>query len=119
MKGGVTSAQVEPYLPLVKDLARRFVGRFQCEADDLEQEGAIKVFQALQKGEQPAKEHILNGMRSWVRHMEYLTRYTRLHTVSYEEWQEILLEQEERESADSTIHNGGLDYIDTSEGYLQ
>jgi DNA-directed RNA polymerase specialized sigma subunit len=111
----VNSAQVAKYDDLVSNLTRRFIGRHGAEFDDLFQEGREKVFEALRKGEAPAKEHILNGMRNWVRTLEYQTRYTRLRDVSYEEHQRLLLEQEETESLTEAKTNGGLDYIDTSE----
>jgi DNA-directed RNA polymerase specialized sigma subunit len=116
--GAVASAQVAPYSDLVSDLTRPFIGRFGAEYDDLFQEGMIKVFQALAKGDYPAKEHIAHGMRDWVRTLEYQTRYTRLRAVSYEEHQELLLKQEEQEPYNRAKSNGGLDYIDTSESEL-
>lgn len=114
----VTSAQVEPYTELVENLTRPYIGRFDAEFDDLFQEGMEKVFEALAKGELPAKRHIQNGMRDWVRTMEYQTRYRRMRDISYEQYQEMLLEQEESESPIEAKSNGGIDYIDASEREL-
>lgn len=113
----VSSAQVAPYVELVERLARPFVGRFDSERDDLVQEGLIKVFQALAKEQLPAKQHIINGMRDWVRVMEYQTRYRRMTEISLEEYQAALLEQEELESTPYgwDKSTGGIDYLDTSE----
>lgn len=115
--GVVTSAQVAPYSELVESLTRPYVGRFDAEFDDLYQEGMEKVFEALRKGQLPAKQHIQNGMRDWVRTLEYQTRYRRMRDISYEEYQKLLLEQEETEPYTEAKANGGLDYIDASELY--
>ena len=111
----VTSSAIEQYDGLVASLTYRFIGRHDAEFDDLFQEGREKVFEALRKGELPSKRHIENGMRDWVRTLEYQTRYRRIQDVSYEEHQRMLLEQEETESQLEAINNGGLDYLDTSE----
>lgn len=113
----VTSAQVEPYMELVTNLTRPYIGRFDAEFDDLFQEGMEKVFEALAKGELPAKRHIQNGMRDWVRKMEYQTRYRRMRDISYEQYQEMLLEAEEQESLEEAKANGGLDYLAADELY--
>lgn len=115
--GGITSAQVAPYSELVSNLTRPYVGRFDAEFDDLYQEGMEKVFEALSKGQLPAKRHIQNGMRDWVRTLEYQTRYRRMRDISYEEYQELLLEQEEQESLIETKASGGLDYLAADELY--
>lgn len=114
----VTSAEVAKYDDLVASLTRRYIGRHDAEFDDLFQEGREKVFEALRKGELPAKTHIENGMRDWVRTLEYQTRYRRARSVSYEAHMEMLLELEETESPSGTKRYGGLDYIDASEGEL-
>lgn len=113
----VTSAQVASYSDLVSDLTRPYIGRFDAEYDDLYQEGMEKVFEALRKGQLPAKEHIKHGMRDWIRTLEYQTRYRRMRDISFEEYQELLLEQEETESLAETKANGGLDYLDASDLY--
>lgn len=113
----VSSAAVAPYKDLVESLTRPYIGRFDAEFDDLYQEGMEKVFEALSKGQLPAKRHIQNGMRDWVRTLEYQTRYRRMRDISYEEYQELLLEQEEQESLTEAKANGGMDYLDASELY--
>lgn len=118
LAGDVESSAIAAYDDLVSDLTRPFIGRFGAEYDDLFQEGRIKVFQALAKGQSPAKEHIVHGMRDWVRTLEHQTRYTRLRSVSYEEHQAMLLEQEKQEPYTEAKSIGGLDYIDTSEREL-
>lgn len=118
MQAEVSSSAVAPYSELVASLTRPYIGRFDAEFDDLYQEGMEKVFEALSKSQLPAKQHIQNGMRNWVRTLEYQTRYRRMRDISYEEYQELLLEQEESESLTETKYNGGLDYIDTSEWEL-
>lgn len=115
MLAEVTSSAIANYDDLVASLTRRYIGRFGAEFDDLFQEGRIKVFQALRKGDLPAKEHIGHGMRDYVRLLEYQTRYRRMRDISYEEYQELLLEQEEQESLTEAKYNGGLDYLDASE----
>ena len=114
----VESSAVAKYDDLVSDLTRPFIGRFGAEYDDLFQEGRISVFKALAKGELPSKKLIIGGMRNWLRTLEYQTRYTRLRSVSYEEHQAMLLEQEEQELFTQAKANGGLDYIGTSESEL-
>lgn len=113
----VASEQVAPYVELVERLARPYVGRFDSESDDLVQEGLIKVFQALAKKQLPSKQHIINGMRDWVRTMEYQTRYRRMTEISLEEYQAALLESEEQESTPYgwDKSTGGMDYLDTSD----
>lgn len=115
---GVTSAQVEQYDELVASLTRRYIGRHDAEFDDLFQEGREKVFEALSKGQLPSKTHIENGMRDWVRTLEYQTRYRRMRDISYEEYMELLLEAEEQESLIEAKYNGGIDYLDASASEL-
>lgn len=118
MLAEVESSAVAAYDDLVSDLTRRFIGRFGAEYDDLFQEGRVSVFKALAKDEMPSKDLILGAMRNWVRTLEHQTRYTRLRSVSYEEHQAMLLEQEEQELLTEAKYNGGLDYIDPSEREL-
>lgn len=118
MQAEVTSSAVAQYDELVASLTRRYIGRHDAEFDDLFQEGREKVFEALRKGELPSKRHIENGMRDWVRTLEYQTRYRRMRDISFEEYQEMLLEQEETEPLIEAKSNGGLDYIGASEREL-
>lgn len=116
----VADSAVAKYDDLVADLTRRFIGRFGAEFDDLFQEGREQVFRALRKGQHPAKEHILNGMRDYIRMLEYQTRYTRLKESSFEEHQEMLRQQEATESLPYgwDTMTGGLDYVESSESEL-
>jgi len=72
------TSEIKQYWPELTRLARKYVGRFGAELDDLVQEGAIFVWQSLQKGITPSEDHIRNRMRNWTRTLEYQTRYGRL-----------------------------------------
>lgn len=105
----VGSHEIQAYWPRLEKLARRYTGRYGAEQDDLVQEGAIFVWESLQKGIRPPEEMILKRMRNWVRTMEHQTRYTRL--VSYESLQEKQMEKEEALENPEwlQIMRGGLD----------
>lgn len=59
--------QVAGYRGLVESLAGRYVGRNDAERDDLEQEGLIAVWQALEKKVHPSAEVILARMEDYTR----------------------------------------------------
>lgn len=72
------TSELKQYWPELTRYAKKYVGRFGAELDDLVQEGAIFVWQSLQKGITPSEDHIRNRMRNWVRTLEYQTRYGRI-----------------------------------------
>ena len=72
------TSELKQYWPELTKYARKYTGRFGAELDDLVQEGAIFVWQSLQKGITPSEDHIRNRMRNWVRTLEYQTRYGRI-----------------------------------------
>lgn len=75
----VPDHEIKVYLPLVENLARRFVGVGGAEYDDLVQEGLISVWRALAKDVGPSGDVITGRMIDWTR---YIRRYA---PVPYEE----------------------------------
>lgn len=75
----VSDHEVSIYEPLVRNLARRFVGVGGAEYDDLVQEGLISVWRSLAKGVGPSADTVTKRMIDWTR---YLRRYS---PVPYEE----------------------------------
>lgn len=67
----VTSEAVAKYWPLVVSWANKFNGVGTAEFDDLVQEGAIAVWQTLEKGHIPSNAVIVNAMRDWIRHVSH------------------------------------------------
>jgi hypothetical protein len=78
MKEVEITSELKQYWPELTRYARKYVGRFGAELDDLVQEGAIFVWQSLQKGITPSEDHIRNRMRNWVRTLEFQSRYGRI-----------------------------------------
>ena len=73
----ISSAIRDYWYPELKRIARKYVGRHGAELDDLVQEGAIFVWQSLERGITPKEDLIRARMRNWIRALEYQTRYTR------------------------------------------
>ena len=97
---------IREYWSELTRIARRYVGRHGAELDDLVQEGAIFVWQSLQKGIKPKEELIRARMRNWVRTLEYQTRYTKERimtpTLDKPDWLERFV--------------GGLDNVPSEDG---
>lgn len=91
-KSRLLSNRIAEYCPELNRLARKYVGRHGAEHEDLVQEGAIFVWQSLEKEVVPSEEHIQNRMRNWVRTLEYQTRPYR---TSFEKMMEDIGKDEE------------------------
>jgi len=67
MERAVTSAEVAEHLPLIKECARKFTGRFGAEWDDLIQEGMIASWLHMRdEMEEDLETCITRAMRNWV-----------------------------------------------------
>ena len=62
----VSDGDVLAYHDLLDHFASRFDGWHDAEYDDLYQEGAVSVVDALRKGAVPSKQMIVGRMRRWV-----------------------------------------------------
>lgn len=77
---------IKAFEPMVRNMARRFVGIGGAEYDDLVQEGLIFVWLSIAKGVSPSADLITKRMISWTR---FLRRYS---PVPYEELLPLELE---------------------------
>lgn len=70
----VADSELVAYQPLVKSLAKKYVGRSGAEWDDLYQEGMISVWEALRRKNIPSSEVVTYAMLQWVRFLRRLTK---------------------------------------------
>lgn len=76
----VADSELAAYQPLVKNLARKYVGRQGAEWDDLVQEGMISVWEALRRDNIPSAEVVQYAMLQWVRFLRRLAKGDNLAT---------------------------------------
>jgi len=60
-------AEVREYLGLCETLAERYSRGARDEYDDLVQEGLIAVWRTLLSGKTPARVHVENRMKNWLK----------------------------------------------------
>lgn len=63
----VADREIAAYQELLSINARRFDGFLGAEYDDLFQEGASAVFEAIRNGAYPSKEIVIRRMKGWCR----------------------------------------------------
>jgi DNA-directed RNA polymerase specialized sigma24 family protein len=68
--------QVRAYQDLVLSLAERRGRKHPNEVDDMNQEGLIFVWRALEAGKTPTEEQIDNRMRNWLKYRSRQLRET-------------------------------------------
>jgi len=63
----VSDDEIAAYQAVIEGQARSLQGLEGAEQDDLEQEGRIAVWRALERGVLPAKEVIRGRMLNWIK----------------------------------------------------
>lgn len=65
----ITNEVIAEYVPRVKSIARKYVGRNGAELDDLIQEGLIFIWLSLKKQIMPSMDLVDKRMKNWVRYL--------------------------------------------------